>query len=189
MASPLIARLRSGDLTAFAALYDLSYEKIYRFVYHRVMDTMDAQDIVSDIYMKALRKVSTFRGTEEWEFFSWLYRIAYTSIIDGSRHKEDKASLDELEYDPWTPSMSEKQVANEMTLEKVLAYLNTMPARDKSLLIMRIWDDLSYSEISQITGVSIDNAKKIVSRTLTKISANVTYLFIFSLFLSYVSKY
>ncbi len=65
MASPLITRLHTGDLTAFATLYDRSYEKIYRFVYHRVMNTMDAQDIVSDIYMKALRKVSSFRGTEE----------------------------------------------------------------------------------------------------------------------------
>ena len=54
---------------------------------------------------------------------------------------------------------------------------------------MRIWDELSYAEISEITGESVSNAKKIVSRTMTKIAANVTYIFIFSFLLSYVSQY
>jgi DNA-directed RNA polymerase specialized sigma24 family protein len=49
---------------------------------------------------------------------------------------------------------------------------------------MRIWDELSYEEIAAITGESVANAKQIVSRSLTKIAANVSYLFIFSVLLS-----
>lgn len=68
-------------------------------------------------------------------------------------------------------------------------FLQTLTERERTLVTMRIWDGLSYAEISEITGESVANAKKIVSRTMAKISANITYLFIFSLFLSYVSQY
>lgn len=68
-------------------------------------------------------------------------------------------------------------------------FLGTLSEKERTILTMRIWDDLSYAEISEITGESVANAKKIVSRTMAKIAANVTYIFIFSLFLSYVSQY
>lgn len=68
-------------------------------------------------------------------------------------------------------------------------FLGTLSEKERTILTMRIWDDLSYAEISEITGESVANAKKIVSRTMAKIAANITYIFIFSLFLSYVSQY
>lgn len=60
MALESLKRLRSGERTAFGDLYDLSYEKIYRFVYHRTRETEKTEDLVSDIYMKALKKIHTF---------------------------------------------------------------------------------------------------------------------------------
>lgn len=60
-----LIRIRSGDLSAFGRLYDASYEKIYRFVYHRVQDTPRTEDLVSDIYMKAMTKISSFHGNSE----------------------------------------------------------------------------------------------------------------------------
>ena len=64
--------------------------------------------------------------------------------------------------------------------------MDTIPERDRMILTLRIWDDLSYDEISQITGESLSNAKKIVSRTLEKIAANVSEILIFSILLQYV---
>lgn len=68
-------------------------------------------------------------------------------------------------------------------------FLQTLSEKERTIFTMRIWDELSYAEISEITGESVSNAKKIVSRTMAKIAANITYIFIFSLFLSYVSQY
>jgi RNA polymerase sigma factor (sigma-70 family) len=62
------------------------------------------------------------------------------------------------------------------TLARVLDYMTTLPERDRAIVMMRIWDDLSYDEISAITGESVSNSKQIVSRTLQKISANVSVL-------------
>jgi DNA-directed RNA polymerase specialized sigma24 family protein len=54
--------------------------------------------------------------------------------------------------------------------------MTTLRARDRQIVMMRIWDDLSYDEIASITWESVSNSKKIVSRTLQKISANVSVL-------------
>lgn len=75
---------------------------------------------------------------------------------------------------------------NKNTLERVLSYMDSLPERDRMILTLRIWDDLSYDEISQITGESLSNAKKIVSRTLEKIAANVSEILIFSFLLQHV---
>ncbi len=64
-----------------------------------------------------------------------------------------------------------------MTLENILGYLDTIPEEQKNILIMRIWDDLSYKEIAEITGKKVDACKKIVSRIMAQIASNVTFLF------------
>ena len=76
-------------------------------------------------------------------------------------------------------------IDNKTKLEEVIQYLGTLSERERIILTYRIWDDLSYDEISAITGESVDNCKKIVSRTLGKIAANVTPLTFITLLLSY----
>ena len=64
-------------------------------------------------------------------------------------------------------------------LESVMNYLNTLKSEQKEIVIMRIWDDLSYAEIGTITGKSVDSCKKTVSRLLIQIQSNVVSLCIF----------
>ncbi|MFZ2256387.1 MAG: sigma factor-like helix-turn-helix DNA-binding protein [Patescibacteria group bacterium] len=72
-------------------------------------------------------------------------------------------------------------------LREVLNYINTaLSERDKNIVMMRIWDDMSYEDISRITGESVSNSKKIVSRTLQKISANVSAFCLLALVLQHV---
>ena len=97
-------------------------------------------------------------------------------MIDHLRSDKPSDSLENVE---WEIGYTEEFAANldhKNMIEKVLGYMETLPERDRTILTLRIWDDLSYEEISQITGESINNAKKIVSRTLTKIAANVEQL-------------
>jgi RNA polymerase sigma factor (sigma-70 family) len=181
-----LGKIRNGQLDAFWALYDMSYDRVYRFIYHRTGDHEKSQDIVADTYMKALRRISGFRGNHEGEFYSWIYRIAYTTMVDDSRSSHQTEELsDDLGYS--------RDIGHDIDtsskLSEVMDFLQTLTERERTLVTMRVWDGLSYAEISEITGESVANAKKIVSRTMAKISANITYLFIFSLFLSYVSQY
>lgn len=60
-----LAKIRNGSLDAFGRLYDMSYEKVYRFIYHRTQDHEWSEDIVAETYMKAMKCISGFRGTSE----------------------------------------------------------------------------------------------------------------------------
>ncbi len=78
-------------------------------------------------------------------------------------------------------------IDNRDKLRAVLDYINTnLSERDKNIIMMRIWDDMSYEEISRITGESVSNSKKIVSRVLEKISANVSAFCLLALALQHV---
>jgi len=147
------------------------------------------EDIVSMVYMKAMKSAKSLRAKTEGEFFSWIFRIAYTTLIDTVKSER---LHDELDEESGTFGYSQNlshDIDNKNKLEEVLSFLSTFSERDRAILTLRIWDDLSYEEISTITGESIDNCKKIVSRGLAKITANISYMFILSLVLYYVRKH
>jgi RNA polymerase sigma factor (sigma-70 family) len=181
-----LAKIRNGNLDAFGPLYDMSYEKVYRFVYHRTNDHERSEDIVADTYMKAMKRIGSFRGIHEGEFFSWIYRIAYTTLVDQSRSSRSVENLDDVETGY---SIDEgKHIDASSKLQEVMDFLQTLSEKERTILTMRIWDDLSYAQISEITGESVDNSKKIVSRTLAKIHANITSFFIFSLLFYVINR-
>lgn len=168
---------KNDNLHSFGPLYDHFIGKIYKFVFHKVSDDATTEDIVSDVFFKALKSVKNFSGTTEQEFSSWLYRIAYNSVIDFYRTKKEYAELESIEETIGQSPDYSNQIDDNKTLDEILCYLETISKDQKDILIMRIWDDLSYKEIAEITGKSVDACKKTVSRLMAQIEANVTFLF------------
>lgn len=108
--------------------------------------------------------------------------MAKNAVIDRYRSKKYTDDLDDADS-MGKISHSENHSANiddRATVEKILGYLETVNPEYKEILILRIWDDLAYEDISQITGKSVDNCKKIVSRMLENVRSNVAYLFFFA---------
>ncbi len=136
--------------------------------------------------MKVLRNISKYRGKTDGEFFSWLLRIGYTTMIDFLRKSSDTDPVDNNSTAMSYTNDIGMDVDNREKIDEVLHFLNTLSVRDRNIFTMRIWDDLSYEEISIITGESVSNTKKVVSRTLEKITANISYCFLFFLLFSYV---
>lgn len=93
--------------------------------------------------------------------------------MDHLRYQAPIDRFDEMNWEPMYDEKTAHHIDVRDTLAEVLAYISTLGERDRIIITMRIWDDLSYDEISRITGESVSNAKKIVSRTLEKIAANV----------------
>ncbi|GAB0174553.1 MAG: sigma-70 family RNA polymerase sigma factor [Candidatus Altimarinota bacterium] len=183
-----IERAKKGESDAFATLYDATYDQIYRYIFHRVLDTIHTEDIISIVYEKALKGIKKFRGTSENELYSWLYQISYTSIIDYSRGSHDIESLEEVTWEPVYHEEKGNTLDNKEKLEEVLLYLKTLSEKERSIITMRIWDDMDYSEIAKITGDSEANLRKITSRTLAKIASNVSPLAFVSFILIHVWK-
>lgn len=183
----LIQKAKSWDLSAFGDLYESSYDRVYRFLFYRTLDTTHTEELISDVYTKAMKNISKLRWESEWEFYSWILQIAYTTFIDHSRVTHDDTSLDDVEWEPSYTTDMDGDIDNRDKLRAVLDYINTnLSERDKNIIMMRIWDDMSYEEISKITGESVSNSKKIVSRVLEKISANVSAFCLLALVLQHV---
>lgn len=131
--------------------------------------------------MKFLKKISSLHGTTEAEFFSWMFRIAYTTMIDAIRLRGEAFSLDVIEQSGVSVSHA-TDIDNREKLREVEEFLTKLSERERSIITMRIWDDMPYEDISLIMGESVANVKQIVSRTLTKIAANIQSLLLFVTF-------
>lgn len=172
----LVELCQKGNLDSFSFLYERYIDAIYRFVYMKVFETPLAEDITSDIFFKVLNKINSYELDWKASFKTWIYTIAQNTVIDFYRTKKKSHDIEEIietasqENDFW------QEIDNKDKLRKILAFLDTQSEKTKEIVVMRFWDDLSFKEISQITGESVDNCKKIVSRTLKKM--DITYFLI-----------
>lgn len=89
----LIARAKSGEAAAFGLLYDRYVEAVYRYIFYRVRDTAEAEDITSDVFMRALRAMPRYEPRQA--LLAWLYRIARNAVVDGSRRKRTQVSFED----------------------------------------------------------------------------------------------
>lgn len=178
-----VGRFATGDQAAFEAAYDRYVRKIYDFLYFKTFDRETAEDLTQETFFKVFKSAKSFRGTTEAELKSWIYSVAYRTFVD---HYRNFRETDELDGIAETHGKSEDHAAridDGNTLSEVLAYLATIPEEHRDVVVMRVWDDLSYAEISEITGKSVDNCKKIVSRVLVQIQANVAYALLLCFFI------
>jgi len=168
------------ELNNFWIVYDYYIKKIYDYFYYRLNDKEISEDLTSEIFMKIFMTKNSFNGSTEKEFTNWIYRIAHNKLIDYYRWDKQDIQLDELNSEPWFEEDIAGKIDNSSKIEEILDFLNSINPTQKDILIMRIWDDLSYKEIAQITWKSVDNCKKIVSRLVMQIEANMLLLiFIF----------
>lgn len=177
----VITLCQKWNLDHFGVLYETYVDKIYKFVYLKTYDKSLAQDITSETFLKALDKIKTFKNNEESSFKAWIYRIAYNMIIDDYKVVNRKVSIDEV-IEQWYDVDFGNDLDNKDKLKEIFEFFDTLNPKHKQILIMRIWDDLSFKEISELSWESVDNCKKIVSRTLIKVSWNHSALLFILLF-------
>lgn len=170
----VINQCQQGELTQFSWLYDCYAQKIYNFVYYKTMHCQIAQDIASQTWLKALANINDF-DVSRGNFSAWLYRIARNNVIDHYRSQKHDIDISTV-WDLQDQTSLLEEVSDKLTLEKVRKYLEQLSATQKEIIIMRLWDNLSYAEIANITGQSETNCRMLVSRGLKKISASILTL-------------
>ena len=179
----LVIQCQEWNLEVFWELYDRYIDKIYKFIYLKTSSQEIAEDLSSEVFFKAMNSIDSFRSYEEkTSFKSWIYTIANNKVIDFYRTQKTETNIDDC-FDLWQHYNFAEDVDNKEKLEKITAFLDTLKPEQKEIVILRIWEDLSYKEIAEITGKTLDNCKKIVSRSLKNIQANfILLLFIILLF-------
>jgi RNA polymerase sigma-70 factor (ECF subfamily) len=163
----IIQDCQKGQAEQFGLLYNKYIKKIYNFIYYRILHTQTAEDLTSIVFTKAFSKLNKF-NSKKGSFSAWLYQIARNTLTDYYRSKKVDYDIDGF----W--NLSDKtDLIKELDLKdklgEVKQYLNKLPLAQRELIIMRIWDGLSYKEISNILGKSEASCKMMFSRALNKL--------------------
>ncbi len=167
----LIKNCQNGNLSSFSDLYDSYLDKIYRFIYYRVSHKEIAEDLSSQTFLKALKAIDSADFSEK-NFSAWLYRIAYNLVIDYYRSDKKEMSLEKV-LDLSTKNNLTEEVDKKRKIELIKGAMKFLSQKQKDVLIMRVWDELSYKEISEISGDSEENCKVIFSRAVLKLKQNL----------------
>lgn len=138
--------------------------KIYTSIYLLVKDTYLAEDIFQDTFIKVINTLKAGKYNEEGKFLPWVIRIAHNLVIDHFR-KVKRAPLvttvegfDIFEVLKFYDESTEDRIIREQSYTDLRKLIHFLPSEQKEVLIMRHYGDLSFREIADITGVSINTA-------------------------------
>jgi RNA polymerase sigma-70 factor (ECF subfamily) len=162
--SELIAQYRNGSDVAFDLLVDRYQSKIYTTIVLIVKDQRVAEDLLQDVFVKVVKTLRSDKYNEEGKFQPWVMRIAHNLAIDYFRKAKRYPTivmengsnlLNSLQFAEET--VEDRQI-KEDTVQLVKRLIEELPEAQKEVLIMRHYLDLSFQEIAEQTGVSINTA-------------------------------
>lgn len=154
----------AGNEEALATLIKRHESKIYGFIYSKVSDRDVSNDIFQDTFIKVIKTLKSNSYNEEGKFLPWVMRIAHNLVIDYFRKNKKMPMYRETEEFSVFSIMTDESltienqlIANqiEMDLQKLIEEL---PEDQKEVLVMRMYKDMSFKEISEVTGVSINTS-------------------------------
>jgi RNA polymerase sigma-70 factor, ECF subfamily len=160
----LVKNYMAGDENALAILIKRHQSKIYGFIYSKIADRDITDDIFQDTFVKVIKTLKSQSYNEEGKFLPWVMRIAHNLIVDHFRKGKKMPMLRETEeFSIFTiltdnsPTIEGKLIAEQIEGDLV-KIIEELPDDQKEVLMMRIYQDLSFKEISDLTGVSINTA-------------------------------
>jgi RNA polymerase sigma-70 factor, ECF subfamily len=145
----LVKRSQAGDKEAFGKLYDVYLKPIFRFVYFRVSNREDAEDLTGQIFLKAWQHIDKY-DTNKSFFSSWLYIIARNQVIDHYRQSKKNIELEDwIKETHVQPEILDK-VDQEILHKNLLKKTKKLPEKQQEVIILKFFENLSNKEISQI---------------------------------------
>lgn len=161
----LIGAYAAGDNVAFDTLLLRHKDRLYNYIYQMVRDSDVADDIFQETFVKVITTVRQGRYQDMGKFSAWVTRIARNLAIDSFRAEKSEASVsaDNSEID-----ILNRREFSEDTIEDIMidlqieddirSLVDRLPQVQKEVLTMRFYNDLSFKEIADLTGVSINTA-------------------------------
>lgn len=162
----LVALFVSGCNEAFDELLQRYKDRLYSYISYIVRNNDMADDLFQETFVKAIVTLRQGRYKENGKFYAWLTRIAHNLLIDQFRNERNEALIyDEEDSETvWqevaliADGYREYDLINEQVLKDVKLLMDKLPDNQREVVYMRYYQDLSFKEISDITGVSINTA-------------------------------
>ncbi len=162
--STLVKDYINGNEVALEWLIKKHQQRIFSFIYSKVQNRDVTEDIFQDTFIKVIKTLKKGNYNEEGKFLPWVMRIAHNLVIDYFRkNKRIPLFKNTDEFDIFSvlgdDSLNiEGKIIKEQILSDVSELVNELPEEQREVLKMRIYMDMSFNEISETTGVSINTA-------------------------------
>jgi len=165
----LIKRAKRYEPEALAELCKLYYRDIYSYIYYRVSNVEDTEDLTNDVFLKMVESIRSYRSEREQSFVAWLFRIARNRVVDYYRRQAVRRHLplDEKHLPPLDGP--EDLAAAELTREQLRGALLELTEEQQQVIILRFIEGLSIAEIARILGKSKGAIKSLQYRALVSL--------------------
>tara|TARA_B110001450_G_scaffold123416_2_gene116259 strand:- start:2231 stop:2818 length:588 start_codon:yes stop_codon:yes gene_type:complete len=162
--STLVSDYIQGKEASLEILIKRHQQRLLNFIYSKVQDREVTEDVFQDTFIKVIRTLKKGNYNEEGKFLPWVMRIAHNLVIDYFRKSNRMPSFKNTdEFDIFSVLgdgnlNAERQMIQEQIYNDVKALVEELPEEQKEVLVMRMYKDMSFKEISENTGVSINTA-------------------------------
>ncbi len=162
----LALRYIDGDNKAFDVLLTRNQSKLFSYIMFVVRDEEIANDIFQDTFLKVITKLQEGKYTDSGKFYYWITRIAHNIIMDKYRMQQNEHIVEPTEDNNLCNIKSasvldtyrESEIINEQIMEDVKNIMNALPAVQREVVYMRFYQDMSFKEIADATGVGINTS-------------------------------
>jgi RNA polymerase sigma-70 factor (ECF subfamily) len=157
----IIESCRAGEQDAFRALYDWYKDRVYAItLYYFHGDHTTAADVTQEVFLKLMTNIGQFRG--DAEFSTWLYRLVVNACTDATRRRKPaaEATLDTLAG----PATQEEEYARTQMGASVRAAVSALPPKFRIAVLLRYFDDLSYTQMARALHCSVGTVASRLSR-------------------------
>ena len=160
----LVKSYIEGNEHSLSILINRHQQRIYSFIFSKVFDKDVAEDIFQDTFIKVIKTLKRGKYNEEGKFLPWVMRIAHNLVIDHFRRNkrmpkfENSGDFNIFSVLCDSGLNAEKQIIKDQIEADVKELIKELPEDQLEVLVMRIYKDMSFKEISERTGVSINTA-------------------------------
>ncbi|MGQ3013251.1 MAG: RNA polymerase sigma factor [Flavobacteriales bacterium] len=161
----LVRMYLKGNHASFEVLLSRHKRKVFSYIYMLVKDRATAEDIFQDVFIKVIHTLQAGKYNEEGKFLPWVMRISHNLIIDHFRREKKMPGIktQDEDFDIFKliriPEQSaEDKMIREQNVALVRELIKKLPKEQKEVLILRHYADLSFNDIAEQTGVSINTA-------------------------------
>jgi RNA polymerase sigma-70 factor (ECF subfamily) len=153
----------------FTKLYRRFYDDIFRYCVHRLFDRQPAEDITSEVFLKAVEKIDSFKGTEI-QFRNWLYKIATNAVNDHLRRKVRREAaikiIAETSTDPATEDFLSSAEENNKRLLLLKQAIFELKPKYQTVITLRFFENLKLTEIAEILSKNPGTVRSRLARAL-----------------------
>jgi RNA polymerase sigma-70 factor (ECF subfamily) len=162
--------LSQKDPTAFAILYDRYVDSVYHYLYSRVGNMPDAEDLTSQVFLTALERLPKYR--HQGRFLAWLFTIARNRAIDFFRKKKPREWSEVSDTPDGLPDLLTRTIHTE-EIHRLKLLIHVLPEEDQELIRLRFTAELTFPEIALILKSSEEAVKKHLYRLLARLECQL----------------